>query len=30
MGGFMEKMAIMRGRANPANEMEMMIEMMVM
>jgi hypothetical protein len=30
MGGFMEKMAIMRGRPNQANEMEMMIEVMVM
>jgi hypothetical protein len=30
MGGCMEKMAIMRRRPNQANEMEMMIEMMVM
>ena len=31
MGGFMEQMALMRGKAqNPSNEMETMIEMMVM
>jgi hypothetical protein len=30
MGPFMEKMAMMKGRANQNNEMEMMVEMMVM